>query len=412
MCKLITPTRFVYKRLLILQLLMKYIQLLLCSFLITSTLSCAQTTPLDQPDQLAVGAARFDAYAPLLKDKKVGVVINQTALVGNQSTLDFLLEKKVNVTKIYAPEHGIRGKADAGELIDDSKDSKTGLPIISIYGKNKKPSAEALSDIDIIIFDIQDVGARFYTYISTLHYVMEACAENGISLIVMDRPNPNGHYITGPIMEEEHKSFVGMHSIPVVHGMTIGEYALMINGESWLSNAVQCDLTVVDMQGWDHTSSYSLPVAPSPNLPNDQAIALYPSLCFFEGTVVSVGRGTQQQFQVAGNPNYPDTTFSFTPTSSFGAKYPKHQDKTCYGLDLTEADTRFTLKYLIHFYEILGEETEPFFNDFFVKLSGTHQLREQIQSGMTEEQIIASWQPGLNEFKKIRSKYLRYKDFE
>jgi uncharacterized protein YbbC (DUF1343 family) len=403
---------------------MKYLHLLFVISVFTISNGCAKQRAMDQPvdsstdsssdssSELKVGAARFEEYLALLQDKTVGVVINQTSLVDGQSTLDYLLAQDVNVKKIFAPEHGIRGKADAGETIDDGKDSITGLPIISFYGKNKKPSAEALADIDIVIFDIQDVGTRFYTYISTLHYLMEACAENNKQLIVMDRPNPNGYYVTGPMMEDEHKSFVGMHNIPAVHGMTIGEYALMINGEGWLTDGLKCDLKVTTMEGWDHSSSYSLPVPPSPNLPNDQAIALYPSLCFIEGTVVSLGRGTTTQFQIAGHPDYPDTTFSFTPVSSFGAKYPKHQDITCYGLNLTQADTEFTLQHLIHFYTTLGEEQEPFFNDYFVKLAGTHRLREQIQSGMSEEDIIASWQPGLAQFKQIRAKYLQYKDFE
>lgn len=391
---------------------MKYLHLISFISILVTTPACAQGPAVNQPIELKVGAARFDEYAGLLKGKAVGLVINQTSIVDKQSTLDYLLAQEVNVKKIFAPEHGFRGKVDRGVLIDDTKDDITGLPIVSIYGKNKKPSAEVLSDIDVVIFDIQDVGARFYTYISTMHYVMEACAENNIQLIVMDRPNPNGHYITGPIMEDEHKSFIGMHNIPIIHGMTIGEYALMVNGEGWLSDGLQCDLTVVPMEGWDHASTYSLPVPPSPNLPNDQSIALYPSLCFFEGTPVSVGRGTTQQFQVIGHPDYTDTTFSFIPVSGFGAKYPVLQDKTCYGLDLTKANRAFTLKYLLHFYETLKDREEPFFTDFFTLLAGTEELQQQIESGMTEEAIIASWQPGLYQFKQIRAKYLQYKDFE
>lgn len=390
---------------------MIHFRLLTLALILTSTLSCAQPSTPPRPTDLRVGAARFDAYEPLLTGKSIGLVINQTSLVEGQSLVDYLLERQIAVKKIFAPEHGIRGKADAGEIIDDDQDALTGLPIVSLYGNQKKPTAAALQDIDLIIFDIQDVGARFYTYISTLHYLMEACAENNIPLIVMDRPNPNGHYVTGPIMEDAHKSFVGMHNVPVVHGMTIGEYARMINGEGWLTGGARCKLTVIPMQGWDHSQPYSLPVPPSPNLPNDQAIALYPSLCFFEGTIVSVGRGTVRQFQLAGHPAYPDTTFSFTPVSSFGAKYPKHENTTCYGINLAQSDTKFTLKHLIHFYKALGE-ADNFFNDFFVKLAGTHQLREQISAGMTEEEIIATWQPGMAQFKQIRSKYLLYKDFE
>ncbi len=391
---------------------MRYFHLIFFLSVFASTQGCAQQSSVNQPMELTVGAARFDEYASLLQDKAVGVVINQTSMVDGQSTLDYLLKQSVDVKKIFAPEHGFRGTTDRGVLIDDAKDEVTGLPIISLYGKNKKPSKDALADIDVMIFDIQDVGARFYTYISSMHYVMEACAENNIKLIIMDRPNPNGHYVTGPIMEDEHKSFIGMHNIPVVHGMSIGEYALMINGEGWLSNNVKCDLTVISMEGWDHNTPYSLPIPPSPNLPNDQAIALYPSLCFFEGTPVSVGRGTTKQFQIIGHPDYTDTTFSFRPVSGYGAKYPVLQDSTCYGLDLTNVNPAFTLEYLIHFYEVLSNPEKPFFTDFFTLLAGTEELQKQIESGMTEQEIIASWQPGIEKFKQTRSKYLLYKDFE
>lgn len=377
-----------------------------------SSVGCAQPPESKTDVPLRVGAERFSAYQKTLDGKKVGVVINQTSQVGDESTLDFLLKNGVQVTKIYAPEHGFRGTADRGVNIDDAKDEATGLPIISIYGKNKKPSKEALQDIDVVIFDIQDVGARFYTYISTMHYVMEACAENGKQLIIMDRPNPNGDYVTGPIMKDEHKSFIGMHNVPVVHGMTIGEYALMINGEGWLANGQQCSLEIVKMEGWDHNALYSLPIPPSPNLPNDQSIALYPSLCFFEGTPVSVGRGTTNQFQIIGHPQYSNTTFSFTPVSSYGAKYPVLQDSLCYGLDLRDSDTDFTLKYLIQFHDELKDSQKPFFTDFFTLLAGTEELQAQIEAGLTEKEIINSWQPGLEAFKQIRSKYLLYKDFE
>ncbi len=390
---------------------MKSFSILILTALVFN-LACAQTDPQKTETQLKMGTERFEAYSSLLQNKTVGVIINQTSRVGSESTLDFLLKKDIQVKKIFAPEHGFRGTADRGVVIDDTKDEVTGLPIVSLYGKNKKPSKEALEDLDVVIFDIQDVGARFYTYISTMHYVMEACAENEKQLIVMDRPNPNGHYVTGPIMKDEHKSFIGMHNVPVVHGMTIGEYALMINGEGWLADGRKCSLDVVKMEGWDHNSSYSLPVPPSPNLPNDQAIALYPSLCFFEGTPVSVGRGTTNQFQIIGHPQYADTTFSFRPVSSYGARYPVLQDTLCYGLDLRKADTAFTLKYLLHFHQELYDIGKPFFTDFFTLLAGTEELRAQIEAGLSEQEIMESWKPGLEAFKQLRSKYLLYEDFE
>ncbi len=320
--------------------------------------------------ELTMGAQQFETYKSLLQGKNVGVVANQTSVVTYRSgepykgvereinvemhLVDFLLRKGINVKKVFGPEHGFRGEADAGETVKDGVDANTGLPIISLYGKNKKPSSEQLSGLDIIIFDIQDVGARFYTYIYGMHYVMEACAENNIPVIVMDRPNPNGHYIDGPIFESEHKSYVGMHPVPVVHGMTIGEYARMINGEGWLANNIKCDLTVIPMQNYSHSTEYSLPIRPSPNLPNDTAIQLYPSLCFFEGTIISAGRGTEMQFQIFGAPSlspefYP---FQFTPQPMEGAKYPKFKGETCNGLDLREAQKmdKLNLQWLIDAY--------------------------------------------------------------
>src|SRR5690554_1614321 len=301
-----------------------------------------------QEGKIVVGAERFQVYSELLKEKNVGIVANQTSYLENekQHLVDFLVSKKISVRKVFAPEHGFRGTADAGEHVKDGVDSKTGIPLISLYGNNKKPSQEQLKRIDVVVFDIQDVGARFYTYISTLHYVMEACAEAGIPVIVLDRPNPNGHYIDGPILEIEHQSFVGMHPIPVVHGMTMGEYAKMINGEGWLNNLendppkekVICDLTVIKMENYTHKTPYFLPIKPSPNLPNDQAINLYPSLCFFEGTFVNAGRGTDMQFQVFGAPSLPAAQFPFTytPQSNEGAKDPKFKGQLCYGKDLRQ----------------------------------------------------------------------------
>jgi uncharacterized protein YbbC (DUF1343 family) len=359
---------------------------------------------------LKTGAENYTAYLPLLANKKIGIVTNPTGIVENKKHLvDFLLDNKVDLQKIYAPEHGFRGTADAGEVIKDGKDIKTNLPIISLYGNNKKPKPEQLADIDIVIFDIQDVGARFYTYISTLHYVMEACAENNIELLVLDRPNPNGSIIDGPVLEMEHKSFVGMHPIPVLHGMTIGEYAKMINGEKWLANRIACNLTVIPCTNYKRDMPYSLPVKPSPNLPNDQSINLYASLCFFEGTNVSVGRGTEKQFQIYGSPFLLKTEFSFTPIPNFGAKEPMHKDVLCYGEDLSKIKkvNRLELKWLIKTYANTSDKT-VFFNDFFTKLAGTKKLQEQIIKGVSEKDIRKSWEADLNAFKEMRKKYLIY----
>jgi uncharacterized protein YbbC (DUF1343 family) len=359
---------------------------------------------------LKTGAENYNSYLPLLENKKIGIVTNPTGIVENKKHLvDFLLENKVDLQKIYAPEHGFRGTADAGEVIKDGKDIKTNLPIISLYGNNKKPKPEQLENIDIIIFDIQDVGVRFYTYISTLHYVMEACAENNIELLVLDRPNPNGTIIDGPALEMDHKSFVGMHSIPVLHGMTIGEYAKMINGEKWLANGVTCNLTVIPCANYKRDMPYSLPVKPSPNLPNDQSINLYASLCFFEGTNVSVGRGTEKQFQIYGSPFLLKTDFSFIPIPNFGAKEPMHKDILCYGEDLSKIKkvNRLELKWLIKAYANTSDKT-VFFNDFFTKLAGTKKLQEQIIEGVSEKEIRKSWEADLNVFKETRKKYLIY----
>ncbi|GHC61464.1 exo-beta-N-acetylmuramidase NamZ family protein [Ulvibacter litoralis] len=371
-----------------------------------------ETIPAMTEASIVLGADRFQEYLPLLANKKVGIVANQTSVVNNTHLVDVLLDLKVSITKVFAPEHGFRGTADAGELIKDGIDTKTGLPIISLYGKNKKPSLQQLQGIDVIIFDIQDVGARFYTYISTLHYVMEACAEANIPVIVFDRPNPNGHYIDGPILEPEHSSFVGMHPIPVVHGMTIGEYAKMINGEGWLQNKVLCDLSVISMENYNHQIPYSLPIKPSPNLPNDTAINLYPSLCFFEGTFVSAGRGTELQFQIFGAPSldaklYP---FSFTPKANEGSKYPKFKDEKCYGMDLQNVEKlhQINLDWLIDTYAS-SHEKETFFIPFFTKLAGTEKLQKQIEAGQTSQEIRKSWAADLQAYNQMRQPYLLYK---
>jgi len=366
-----------------------------------------------EAEAIKTGADNFEAYLPLLKDKKVGIVTNQTGIVTlngkNTNVVDFLLDKKVDLKKIYAPEHGFRGTADAGELIKDGKDTQTGLPILSLYGDNKKPKPEQLEGIDVVVFDLQDVGARFFTYISSLHYIMEACAEEGIPLILLDRPNPNGGIVDGPTLEKENTSFVGMHTIPTMHGMTIGEYGKMINGQKWLKNGVQCQLTVIPCLNYKRTLPYNIPVKPSPNLPNDQAINLYASLCFFEGTNVSLGRGTNKQFQVYGSPYLPNKGFSFTPAPNEGAKDPQYNGKVCYGEDLSKYQkvNRIELKWLIKAYRETADKSK-FFIPFFTKLAGTTQLQQQIEAGKTENEIRESWKPGLEQFKKMRKPYLIY----
>lgn len=367
---------------------------------------------------IQLGAEQKEIYLPWLKDKKVGVITNQTGIIPGEGEdihlVDALLAEGVYVKKIFAPEHGFRGTADAGELIKDGKDTKTGLDIVSLYGNNKKPTDAQVQDLDVLLFDIQDVGVRFYTYISTLHYVMESAAENGKQVIVLDRPNPNAHYIDGPMLEKEQQTFVGMHPVPVVYGMTIGEYAKMINGEKWLNNGIQADLKVVPLRNYNHQTEYILPVKPSPNLPNAQSINLYPSLCFFEGTNVSEGRGTEKQFQIYGSPYLKNMEFTFTPKPNEGAKDPEHNGVLCYGEDLSNHPklTEINLEWLIEAFR--NNTKQPFFTknsgQFWLdKLAGTSKLRHQIEKGWTEEQIKATWQPGLEEFKKVREKYLLYK---
>ena len=360
------------------------------------------------------GASQIELYRAMIEGKAVAVVANQTSMVGQTHLVDNLLSIGINVSKIFAPEHGFRNLADAGDPISDGKDDITGIPLISLYGNNFKPSASDLSGIDIVIFDIQDVGARFYTYISTLHYVMEACAENHVKCLVLDRPNPNGFYVDGNIPDSAHKSFVGLHPVPIVHGMTIGEYAQMINGEGWLKGGISCELTVIKCKNYNHKTHYTLPVKPSPNLPDQNSVYLYPSLCFFEGTNISVGRGTSFPFQVFGSPKLPDKGFSFIPESVAGAKNPRFLGIKCYGTDLREAlannivpDNKINLGWLIEAY-IDYPEKDKFFNSYFDTLAGGPILREQICNGLTERQIRASWKEGLDNFLKIRKKYLLY----
>jgi uncharacterized protein YbbC (DUF1343 family) len=375
---------------------------------------------------IVVGANQTEKYLPLLKGKSVGIVANQTSVINvnpknsariNSANLyihlvDSLLKHRIKIKKVFSPEHGFRGTADAGENVKDGIDTKTQLPIFSLHGKHKKPTNEQLEDLDIVVFDIQDVGVRFYTYISTLHYVMEACAENNIPLLILDRPNPNGNYVDGPVLEKEHSSFLGMHPIPLVHGMTIGEYAKMINGEKWLANEVICDITIIPVANYTHDLSYSLRIRPSPNLPNDQSILLYPSLGLFEGTNINAGRGTEFQFQRYGAPFLDETyyTFSYTPKPNFGSKYPKHNNEVCYGTDLSQITVKreFTLKYIIDAYSNAKDKSKVFNTSNFTTHAGTKKLQQQIEAGLEENEIRKSWKADLDNYKKTRTKYLIY----
>lgn len=370
--------------------------------------------------QVKNGADRLEELFPLLENKRISLVVNQTSLVQNVHLLDTLYNKGVHITQVFAPEHGFRGDADAGEFIKNGKDYRTQVPIISLYGKNKKPQPSQLQQTDIVIFDIQDVGARFYTYISTMFYVMQACAENNKELIILDRPNPCD-YVDGPVLDMKYKSFVGMLPIPILHGCTIGELAQMINGEGWLGNNLQCPLKVITIEDWKHGQPYSLPVKPSPNLPNDQAIALYPSLCPFEGTSVSVGRGTDFPFQIIGSPTTKNLKFRFMPHPMKGSdKHPLHQDTYCYGLNLSSEKNipkGFSLQYVIQFYNYFQNLTKHAEKEFFTRphwfdlLMGTNQVRLDILKNKTEEQIRSAWQKKLNQYKEIRKKYLLYEDY-
>ena len=366
--------------------------------------------------QVRMGAEQMEKLLPLLEGKRIALVVNHTSVVGQTQThlLDTLLSLKVDIRKVFAPEHGFRGNADAGETVKNGRDTKSGKPILSLYGKNKKPTPAQLEDIDLVLFDIQDVGARFYTYISTMHYVMEACAENKKSFIVTDRPNPCD-YIDGPVREASKKSFVGMHPIPVLHGCTVGELAQMINGEGWLKDGLRCELTVIPVEGWKHGQPYSLPIKPSPNLPNDQSIALYASLCPFEGTSVSVGRGTHTPFQIIGSPDIQTYPYTFTPQALEGFdKNPLHKGKACSGLDLRYIQTPkgFSLKYVIEFYQAYRKagKADRFFTraSWFDLLLGTSSVREAIIAGKDETSIRSIWQRSLDDYKVIRQRYLLY----
>jgi len=369
--------------------------------------------PLTLFANITVGAEQTDKYLPQLKGKNVALVVNQSSEVQGHHVVDMLLNQHISVVKIFAPEHGFRGVADAGQHLKNGIDSETGLPIISLYGQHKKPTQSDLKNIDVLVFDIQDVGVRFYTYLSTLHYIMEAAAENNIEVIVLDRPNPNGGRIDGEVLNMQYKSFVGMHPVPILYGMTIGEYALMINGEGWLKNGLKAKLTVVNLSNYTHDSAYSLNIKPSPNLPNDLSIYLYPSLAFFEGTTFSAGRGTLNQFQLYGSPFYKKKSFSFKPISREGAKYPKHQNKVCYGVDLTNENIMpnegINLTYLLDAYKNYPYKKKFFLkNKFIDKLSGSNSLRLQVIAGKSAKQIKKSWEKGLEAFKSMRQNYLLY----
>lgn len=404
---------------------MKTLLIILISIIFNPT--CSLDPKIDQKssstldtlsDEIIPGANALDQYIPLIQGRNIGLVVNHTSIVDDAHLVDTLYSLGQNISKIFTPEHGYKGTADAGEHVGTQ--NLESAQVVSLYGKKKKPSPEDLEGIDVLVFDIQDVGVRFYTYISTLHYVMEAAAENGIPVIVLDRPNPNGFYVDGPILDPKFQSFVGMHPVPVVYGMNIGEYAQMINGEGWLANQVKCDLTVIKCKNYCRSDVYELPIKPSPNLPNQKSILLYPSLCYFEGTHVSVGRGTDKQFQVIGHPELNDSyTFEYTPISREGAKYPKHENKKCYGIDLSNMNESELIKkgsidlsYLIKTYHSCKQSDIPFFieNNFFDKLAGSGKLKQQIISGMSAEEISDTWQNDINQFKKTRSKYLLYKN--
>jgi uncharacterized protein YbbC (DUF1343 family) len=385
-------------------------------FSISSTLLFSQGRILYEKD-VVNGSASFSEYLPLLKNKRVAVVSNLTGKIGKTHLVDTLLSLKVNVTLIFGPEHGFRGDADAGEKVQSNKDAKTGIPVVSLYGKHNKPSKSDLKNIDIVIYDIQDVGVRFYTYISTMSYVMEACADNNKKMVVLDRPNPNGNYIDGPVLDTKYSSFLGLHPVPIVYGMTYGEYALMVNGEGWLPGKKKCDLTVVKVKNYNHEDFYQLPVKPSPNLPNMMSVYLYPSLGLFEGTVVSMGRGTDAPFQIIGHPQIKNKQFSFTPLPGSGSKNPKYNNVKCYGFDLRRFGIDFAMSlkqvnllWLEGMYNELKELPE-FFDNNFDPHAGTDVLQKQIKSGMKASDIVKSWKKDIEAFKKLRKKYLLYKDF-
>ena len=370
-----------------------------------SILSCdGQTTT-----RAVTGADQIKELTEKLKNKRVGLVVNHTSLVGKTHLADTLKSIGINIIKIFGPEHGFRGNAADGEYVNDSIDVKTGIPVVSLYGKNRKPTVKQFSDLDIIVFDIQDVGTRFYTYIGTMHYVMETCAESNKKLIILDRPNPNA-FVDGSINTKPLQSFVAMHAIPIAHGLTVGELSQMINGEGWLTGKLKCDVEIIKLKNWKHTDEYVLPVRPSPNLPNNQAVKLYPSICLFEGTVISLGRGTPFPFQVLGNPELKNMDYQFTPVTIKGvANNPPHENKLCYGIDLRNVpvERKIDLSYLFTMYKAYPDK-EKFFLPYFDILAGTTALKQQIKDGLTEDQIRETWKNDLDKYKEMRKKYLLY----
>lgn len=390
---------------------------LICFNFTSNQVLQAQSAKGQNDARIRVGAMQTGEYLPMLKSKKIGVVANHTSTIGYTHLVDSLISAGIDVIKVFSPEHGFRGDAADGAHIENSIDSRTGIPIISLYGNQKKPSESQMKGIDIMLFDIQDVGVRFYTYISTLTYIMEACAEQKIQLIVLDRPNPNGFYVDGPVLEANFSSFVGLHCVPVVYGLTIGEYASMVNGEKWLNDGVQCKLKVVTCQNYTHDSLYVLPIKPSPNLPTMNSIYLYPSLCFFEGTVVSVGRGTKRPFEIAGHPKFSKGSYTFVPQPIKGVSdNPPLKGQECKGIyygamaETIKNHKRLELQWLLDFYNDL-QLSDKFFTSYFEKLAGTNALRRQIMQKMKYSRIRESWKPEIDKYMKIRSKYLLYPDF-
>ncbi len=384
--------------------------LLLCIFLA----GCIYETSAQYADHVLPGATQTARYLPLLKNKRVAMMVNQTATIDKTHLVDSLLKLNVKIQKIFSPEHGFRGNAGHGEKVANSIDSATGIPIVSLYGQHRKATAADLKDVDILLFDIQDVGTRFFTYISSLQELMESAAENKKTLVILDRPNPNGDYVDGPILDTAYRSFIGMQPIPIVHGMTVGEYARMLNGERMLRNGVQCDIKVIPCENYSHKTFYRVPIKPSPNLPNMAAINLYSSLCFFEGTALSLGRGTDKPFQVYGSPDFPKKGYSFTPRASAINPTPVLKDQLCYGFDLSNAPEatphagrKIELKWLLEAYRMFPDKSK-FFIPFFSKLAGNNILQQQIVKGLSEAEIRKSWEPGLAKFKVIRTKYLLY----
>ena len=398
-------------------LLKKVIFLLLVTFQSYSQTKTVINDSSPPHDEIKAGAERTDLYLSMIRGRSVAVVANQTSMIRQTHLVDSLISLGIRVKKVFSPEHGFRGDADAGEKVVTYKDVKTGLPVISLYGKRNKPLPADMKDVDVVLYDVQDVGVRFYTYISTLHYIMESCAENNKQLIVLDRPNPNGHYVDGPVLEDKFKSFVGLHPVPVVYGMTVAEYAKMINGEGWLKNKVKCDLVYIPVDNYDHNFMYELPVKPSPNLPNMCAVYLYPSLALFEGTMVSVGRGTDMPFQVIGHPTLKNGKLTFTPKSNEGAKDPIYNGQPCQGYDLRDfGNVYMKNNKLLYLFWLQGTyrdtpDKTKYFNDYFNSLAGNATLKQQIIDGVSEEDIRKSWEEGLKKFKATRKKYLLYKDF-